>query len=138
MGASPSYRKAFLMAREEILTVITFRDLTDRGFPVWHPGLLPISHPRYIAIVECKMKNGIDVANQNLFSLSSAFETYFAQIQNNACVLMSDQQLKALRSIEDVLVWTALDVTSTDPLVAKFIKSPYIYHRDKAHIAIGP
>ena len=117
ISASPHYLKAFLAFRNPLLTRITIRELAARGVILCNQ--MKVSNPRVPQVVslhahniewlDYKLKTGIEHTLTLQSDLHAALETYYSQIETNSCLSLDVQQLKALRTLEDVVTWLRND-----------------------------
>ena len=121
ISASPYYLKAFLGLRNSLLTRTTIRELTTRGVILCNRMATPIavsvnlSTPVAILSVhniewlEYKFKRGVEHTLALEINLHDALRTYHSQIESNSSLCLDVQQLKALRTLEDVVTWLRFD-----------------------------
>ena len=119
ISASPYYLKAFLGVRNPLLTKTTIRELETRGVNLCAQIGTPVSkqmkgpevvfNARNIEWLDYKFKKGVENTLNLQINLDSALQAYYSQIECNTSPCLDVQQLKALRTLEDVVTWLDFD-----------------------------
>lgn len=121
ISASPHYLKAFLGSRNSLLTRTTLRELTTRGVILCNRSTRPVAvsdqvitsvavlNVHNIEWLDYKVKGGVEHTVTLQINLHAALQTYYSQIESNSSLCLEVQQLKALRTLEDVVTWLRFD-----------------------------
>lgn len=109
ISVSAVYLKAFLMSRETLLTRITLRELSARGVNLWPAdlSLLPGCPSHSIEWLEYSFRDGVRITDSLYADVNCALKAYFAQLESKQplrLLRLSMQELKALRSLDDLLI----------------------------------
>ena len=115
ISASPSFLAAFLPIRNSLLTAATLRELWKRGIVLYY-SFLNAAHPdplvdldaTDIEWIDYKIKSNVENTLTLRSNLHFALRTYFSQLESGSPLRLELRQLKALRTLEDVVMWVNL------------------------------
>ena len=121
ISASPHYLKVFLGFRNSLLTRITIRELETRGVILCNQMTTPVvatntmttlvsvQKAHNIEWLDYKFRGDVEHTLTLQINLHAALQTYYSQIESNSPLCLDVQQLKALRTLEDVVTWLRFD-----------------------------
>ncbi|CAF9929373.1 MAG: hypothetical protein HETSPECPRED_007357 [Heterodermia speciosa] len=116
ISASPYYLKAFLGVRNPLLTKTTIRELETRSVYLCAPPVSNRMREPEVALnaqniegLDYKVKRDVEITLTLQANLYSALQTYYSQIESNTSPCLDVQQLKALRTLDDVVMWLDFD-----------------------------
>ena len=107
--ASPVYYEAFRSDCERLLSQVLLQELMAKGVYLWPTELhLPMEYgPQSVMVewLEYRIRPGVDLTIDIRRELNSTCIMFYSHICFKLPLKFSVQQFKALRLLEDVLVW---------------------------------